>query len=48
MLSRMRDERTGKPTVSLRVLGVVVALLLAGPLTVAVVRGASAIVDALY
>ena len=43
VLSRMRDE-TGAPNLRMRLLALVVALLLAGPLTVALLRGAAAAV----
>ncbi|MDP9436177.1 MAG: hypothetical protein M3P93_13705 [Actinomycetota bacterium] len=43
MLSRMRDE-TGAPNLRMRLLALVVALLLGGPLTVALLRGAAAAV----
>ena len=43
VLSSMRDP-SGGPNLRMRLLAVVVALLLAGPLTVAVVRGAAAAV----
>ena len=42
VLSRMRDS-TGAPNVRMRALAVLVALLLAGPLTVALFRGAAAL-----
>ncbi len=43
VLSRMRDE-TGAPNLRMRLLALVVALLLGGPLTVALLRGAAAAV----
>jgi hypothetical protein len=46
MLSGLRD-RSGRPNAVVKVLAVVVALLLAGPLTVALVRGAVALVGML-
>jgi len=48
VLSQMRDYSTGKPKLRVRALAIVVALLLAGPLTMLVVRFFAAIVDALY
>ena len=47
MLSALRG-RDGRPNALARLLGVAVALLLAGPLTVLVVRVVSSVVDALY
>ncbi len=41
VLSRMRDS-SGGPNLRMRLLAVVVALLLAGPLTAALVKGAAA------
>ena len=46
VLTRLRDQ-SGRPSVVVKVLAVVVALLLAGPLTVALLRGLAALVDAL-
>jgi hypothetical protein len=46
MLSDMRD-RTGGPNVRMRLLAVLLALLLAGPLTVLLLRGLLALVDLL-
>ncbi len=46
VLTRLRDH-SGRPSVVVKVLAVVVALLLAGPLTVALLRGLAALVDAL-
>ena len=48
VLSRMRDYSTGKPRLRVRALAIVVALLLAGPLTIFVLQALSAVVDALY
>ena len=45
MLSSMRD-RSGGPNLRMRLLALVVALLLAGPLTVYLVRGAAVAVRA--
>lgn len=47
VLSALRG-RDGRPNALARLLGVVVALLLAGPLTVLVVRVVSGLVDAVY
>lgn len=47
MLSALRDS-SGRPNLRVRVLAIVVALMLAGPLTVLAVRVLAAIVDALY
>lgn len=46
MLSGLRDH-SGRPNLRVKVLAVVVALLLAGPLTVALLRGLRAVVDLL-
>jgi hypothetical protein len=46
VLSGLRDSR-GRPNVRVKVLAVVVALLLAGPLTIVVVRALLALVDLL-
>jgi hypothetical protein len=46
VLSALRDP-SGRPNLRVRALAVVVALLLAGPLTVAVVRVLMAVVDLL-
>ena len=46
MLSGLRDS-SGRPNLRVKVLAVVVALLLAGPLTIALVRGLLAVVDLL-
>ena len=43
VLSRMRDS-SGGPNLRMRLLAVVVALLLACPLTVALIEGAAAVV----
>lgn len=47
VLNGLRDP-SGRPNLRVRVLAVVLALLLAGPLTVLVVRLLSGVVDALY
>ncbi len=47
VLSRMRDER-GRPNGRVKLLALVLALLLAGPLTVLVVRALVGLVGALY
>jgi hypothetical protein len=47
VLSGLRDER-GRPNTRVRVLAIVVALLLAGPLTVVVLRMLTGLVSALY
>jgi hypothetical protein len=46
VLSGLRDS-SGRPNLRVKVLAVVVALLLAGPLTVALLRGLMAVVDLL-
>jgi hypothetical protein len=46
VLSGLRDS-SGGPNLRVKVLAVVVALLLAGPLTVALLRGLMAVVDLL-
>ena len=46
MLSGLRDP-SGRPNARVKVLAVVVALLLAGPLTVLLLRGLLAVVDLL-
>lgn len=46
VLSGLRDH-SGRPNLRVKVLAIVVALLLAGPLTVALVRGLLAVVDLL-
>jgi hypothetical protein len=45
VLSSMRDS-SGRPNGRVRALAIVVALLLAAPITVAVLRGAAAVVRA--
>ena len=47
MLSEMRDPRGG-PNLRMRVLALVLALLLAGPLTALVVQGAARALSAAY
>ena len=47
MLSEMRDPRGG-PNRRMRALALVLALLLAGPLTALVVQGAARVVSAAY
>lgn len=46
VLNGLRDS-SGRPNLRVKVLAVVVALLLAGPLTIALVRGLMAVVDLL-
>jgi hypothetical protein len=46
VLSGLRDS-SGRPNARVKVLAVVVALMLAGPLTVFLLRGLSALVDLL-
>lgn len=46
MLNGLRDP-SGRPNLRVKVLAVVVALLLAGPLTVVVLQGLMAVVDML-
>lgn len=47
MLSALRDPR-GRPNLRVRLLALVLALLLAGPLTVLLVRVAAGLVGTLY
>jgi hypothetical protein len=47
VLNGLRDER-GRPNARVKVLAVVLALMLAGPLTVLAVRVIAGVVDALY
>lgn len=47
VLGSLRDYSTGKPKARVRLLAVVVALLLAGPLTIVVLRLAGALLDLL-
>ena len=44
VLNGLRDS-SGRPNLRVKVLALVVALLLAGPLTIVVVRGLAAVVD---
>ena len=46
VLNGLRDS-SGRPNLRVKVLAVVVALLLAGPLTLALLRGLMAVVDLL-
>jgi hypothetical protein len=45
VLGSMRD-RDGRPNLAVRALGILLALLLAGPLTIVLARGLRALVDA--
>ncbi len=47
MLSEMRDKRGG-PNRRMRVLALLLALLLAGPLTALVLQGAARVLSAVY